>query len=213
VRLDAVHPVALSAGWDGDQLAELAPLLSGIPHLSGVGGSAAAVAALVRALGRDVGYRGEQRLFRLDVLVPPAGVAGEPRRANADHRTLLIAWVSAFATELRAAVREDWAQFVDEALAQRGGWLWLDAAGRPVSTAFRRPAVAGSARVGPVYTPPPFRGRGHGSAVTAAATRDILADAAIPVLFTEVANPTSNKIYVTLGYYPVEERVYVQFTG
>jgi GNAT superfamily N-acetyltransferase len=211
VRSAERYPVALSAGWDDGQLAELAPLLSGIPSLTGVSGNAAAVASLVSALGREVTYRGEQRLFRLDDLVSPSGVAGSPVRADVEHRELLIDWVGAFGAEVHVAVREDWVQFVDEALGERGVWLWLNTAGRPVSTAFRRPAVAGSARVGPVYTPPQFRGNGYGSAVTAAATRDILGGAAIPVLFTELANPTSNKIYISLGYYPVEDRAYVRF--
>jgi predicted GNAT family acetyltransferase len=60
-----------------------------------------------------------------------------------------------------------------------------------------------------VYTPPKERGRGYGSAVTAAATRSILDDGAIPVLFTDLANPTSNKIYQALGYRPVETRLTV----
>jgi predicted GNAT family acetyltransferase len=211
VRSGEPYPVALSTGWDNVQLAELALLLSGIRGLAGVSGNAAAVESLVRALGRDVSYHGEQRLFRLDELVAPSGVAGQPVRADAGHRELLIAWVRAFGTEVRVAVREDWSQLVDQALAERHAWLWLDPGARPVSTAFRRSAVAGSARVGPVYTPPQFRGHGYGSAVTAAATRDILADAATPVLFTELANPTSNKIYVALGYYPVEDRAFVSF--
>jgi predicted GNAT family acetyltransferase len=211
VRSGESYPVALSTGWDEVQLAELAPLLSGIGKLAGVSGNATAVAALVSMLGRGVSYHGEQRLFRLEELVQPSGVAGHPVHGDAAHRELLIAWVRAFGTEVQVAVREDWGQLVDEALGGRHVWLWLDPAGRPVSTAFRRSAVAGSARVGPVYTPPQFRGHGYGSAVTAAATRDILTDAAIPVLFTERANFTSNKIYVALGYYPVEDRAYVRF--
>jgi predicted GNAT family acetyltransferase len=211
VRSGERYPVTLSTGWDEVRLAELALLLARIHGLTGVSGNAAAVASLVHALGREVSCHGQQRLFRLDEFAAPSGVAGQAVRAGAEHRELLIAWVRAFGTEVHVAAREDWGQLVDEALAERQAWVWRDTANRPVSTAFRRSAVAGSARVGPVYTPPEFRGHGYGSAVTAAATRDILADAAIPVLFTELANATSNKIYVALGYYPVEDRAYVSF--
>ena len=94
-------------------------------------------------------------------------------------------------------------------------WLWRDGRGAVVSLAARRPLVAGSARVGPVYTPPPARGHGYGSAVTAAATRSILDEGAVPVLFTDLANPTSNKIYQQIGYRPVERAAdrHVQLTG
>ncbi|NUU20167.1 MAG: GNAT family N-acetyltransferase, partial [Streptomycetaceae bacterium] len=73
--------------------------------------------------------------------------------------------------------------------------------------------VAGVARIGPVYTPPEHRGRGYGSAATAARAAAALADGADEVvLFTDVANPTSNSIYRKLGYTPVEDRVLLGFT-
>jgi predicted GNAT family acetyltransferase len=78
--------------------------------------------------------------------------------------------------------------------------------------AARHPVAFGVARIGPVYTPPGLRGRGYGSAVTAEATRDVRRDAAVPVLYTDLANATSNKIYLQLGYYPVEDRAHVGFS-
>jgi predicted GNAT family acetyltransferase len=63
-----------------------------------------------------------------------------------------------------------------------------------------------------VYTPVRARGLGYGAAATAAATRSILDDAAIPVLFTDLANPVSNKIYQRMGYQPVEDRLIVWFS-
>ena len=78
--------------------------------------------------------------------------------------------------------------------------------------ACRQPTVVGVARIGPVFTPCEHRGHGYGSAATARATADILADPAIPVLFTDLANPTSNKIYEALGYRAVEDRLALRFT-
>jgi predicted GNAT family acetyltransferase len=89
-------------------------------------------------------------------------------------------------------------------------WLW-EHEGEFVSLAGRRPVADGSARIGPVYTPPACRGRGYAAAVTAAATRDILAEDAVPVLFTDLANPTSNRVYQRLGYYPVADCAQVTF--
>jgi predicted GNAT family acetyltransferase len=96
---------------------------------------------------------------------------------------------------------------VDRILAAGGAWIWVD--GEPVSLAVRRAPAEGSARVGPVYTPPQHRGQGYGSAVTAVATQDVLDDGAVPVLFTDLANPTSNAIYQRLGYRPVGDYVSV----
>jgi uncharacterized protein len=52
-----------------------------------------------------------------------------------------------------------------------------------------------------VYTPPDLRGRGYGSAVTAHATQEQLAAGRdYCFLYTDLANPTSNKIYMNIGY-------------
>ena len=63
----------------------------------------------------------------------------------------------------------------------------------------------GVARIGPVYTPKEFRGRGIASYVVGELTRRGLQAGQRMCLFTDQANPTSNKIYAGLGYEPVVE--------
>jgi predicted GNAT family acetyltransferase len=59
-------------------------------------------------------------------------------------------------------------------------------------------------RIGPVYTPREHRGRGYGSAVTAAASGLVLdRGMRFCFLYTDLANPTSNGIYMRIGYEPV----------
>ena len=59
-------------------------------------------------------------------------------------------------------------------------------------------------RVGPVYTPPADRGHGFASAVTAAASQGpARRGRRFVFLFTDLSNPTSNKIYQAIGYEPV----------
>ena len=66
--------------------------------------------------------------------------------------------------------------------------------------------MSGTVRVGPVYTPTAERRRGYaGSAVAAASRRALGAGAARCMLFTDLANPTSNKIYAEVGYRPVAD--------
>jgi predicted GNAT family acetyltransferase len=65
------------------------------------------------------------------------------------------------------------------------------------------PPSFGVARVGPVYTPPVQRGRGWASNAVAEVSRQIQAEGARVCLFTDQANPISNKIYAALGYRPV----------
>jgi predicted GNAT family acetyltransferase len=67
-------------------------------------------------------------------------------------------------------------------------------------------------RVGPVYTPPDVRGHGYASAATVAVSQAALeAGLREVVLYTDLANPTSNALYQRLGYHPVEDRVMLSF--
>lgn len=87
---------------------------------------------------------------------------------------------------------------------ERGGvWLWLDEHGTPVHlTAATLPAF-GVSRVGPVYTPAAYRGRGHATRVVAHVTQQLLDQGVRVCLYTDQANPTSNAIYQRIGYTPV----------
>jgi GNAT superfamily N-acetyltransferase len=210
VRPDRRYPVALDGAWPLSDFDELAAVIDRLPELVGVNGAVSAAEAIAARLpGRVVGSR-PIRLYRLDTLSAPADLPGESRRAGGSDRELLRHWYRSFAREADA----HWGgsdDAVDAALNTRGCWLWVDANGVVMSLATRRPIVAGSARVGPVYTPRRWRGRGYGSSVTAAATRDILDHGGIPVLFADLSNHTSNDIYQRLGYYPVEDRLEIKF--
>ncbi len=145
------------------------------------------------------------RLFRLGELRwPDPRPPGRARLAGTDDRSLLIAWSEAFHREAQSGP-ENLEAMVDDRLSYRGLTLWKDA-GRPVSMAGLTRMAAGQVRVGPVYTPPGLRGQGYAGAVTcmvSQAARDAGADQVL--LFTDLANPTSNALYQRLGYEPVED--------
>lgn len=66
--------------------------------------------------------------------------------------------------------------------------------------------VAGVVRISGVYTPPDRRGRGYASGCVAAASGYALGSVAHTcVLYTDLRNPTSNRIYAKLGYRPVAD--------
>jgi len=210
IRSARHYPALFTSGWDGADLTAAVDLVQGLPELQGVSGPTEVVEVVAATLtdGRPLRRMG-LRLFRLDELIAPADVAGEPRAATAADHSLIVDWYCAFSREADS-LPADLAEAADHALGTGRVWLWFDG-DRPVSLAARRAPQAGSARLGPVYTPPEHRGNGYGSAATAAATRDVLDLGAVPVLFTDLDNPTSNKIYQALGYYAVEDRVQVTF--
>jgi predicted GNAT family acetyltransferase len=154
----------------------------------------------------------EQRLYVLGTLEPPdPPPPGRARPAREDELALAAGFVRAFDAEAGAHGEEPDA-FVRE---RHGGgrlWLWEDPTGAVVSMAARTPTAVGVARIAPVYTPPAQRRRGFGAAVTAACTADALARGADQVvLFTDLANPTSNAVYQRIGFRPLRDRRVVRF--
>ncbi|MDX6339003.1 MAG: hypothetical protein QOG05_6343, partial [Streptosporangiaceae bacterium] len=161
--------------------------------------------------GDAIGLRMRSRLYQLGALRwPGPRPPGQARVAGPADRGLLIAWSEAFHREAQSGP-EDRDSMVDDRLSYRGLTLWEDA-GQPVSMAGLTRPSAGQVRVGPVYTPPGLRGKGYAGAVTCAvsqAARD--SGASRVLLFTDLANPTSNGLYQRLGYEPVEDRAIWSF--
>jgi uncharacterized protein len=150
------------------------------------------------------------RIYRLETVQPVTDVSGEYCKAAETDRELLIEWVMAFGAEaLDGTSREEAEQGVDLRLASspdfRGLRLWWDA-GKPVSFAGYGGPTPNGIRIGPVYTPPEYRGRGYASACVAALSQELLdSGRKFCFLFTDLSNPTSNHIYQNIGYEPVSD--------
>jgi predicted GNAT family acetyltransferase len=144
------------------------------------------------------------RLFRLETVRPPAPVPGRLREALPQDRDLLVEWSAAFMAEALPDEPGDPAAPIDLRLGRPGlVWIWEDG-GIPVSTAHRTEPALGVVRVANVYTPPELRGRGYASACVAGLSQDALDHGVIHcALYTDLSNPTSNKIYQAIGYEPV----------
>jgi len=152
----------------------------------------------------------------LTTLRPPPGVTGRSRTATADDVALVADWFDAFTAEALPhvpTVHGEWARLVVGPVAEGRIVLWeVDA--EPVSLAGVHLPVHGTGRVGPVWTPPEHRRHGYAAAVTAAATQRLLdGSAARCMLFTDLANPTSNGVYARIGYERVGEAVEFAFGG
>lgn len=151
-----------------------------------------------------------ERIFRLTRVEPPAAPAsGSWRRAEPRDRDLLAGWIVAFAREAtpESPPLDDPQGAADRWIAGAGrvAYLWEDA-GEIVCLVGAGGETPHGVRIGPVYTPPYRRGHGYASALTAAASQDQLdLGRRFVFLFTDLANPTSNKIYRAIGYEPVTD--------
>lgn len=148
------------------------------------------------------------RLFELgDLLVPPAP-EGRLRPATYDDAELCLAWFEAFAVDAAEQAGRDgrhaMLDFTVEEIRLRIDdgllWLWEDGSGTPVHLTGANVPANGVTRIGPVYTPREHRGRGYASRAVAEVSARHLADGVRCCLFTDQANPVSNRVYEALGY-------------
>lgn len=147
-----------------------------------------------------------QRIYRLTALRRVEDVPGRARTATEADRELLVAWVKAFAAEAMPEGAPDRGaeRTVDARLRAGAGGFTIWENDDPVSLAGWGGRTPNGVRIGPVYTPPEHRCRGYGSAATAAVTAEQLAAGrTFCFLYTDLASPTSNKIYTDIGYEPV----------
>ncbi|WP_035846877.1 GNAT family N-acetyltransferase [Kitasatospora azatica] len=195
---------------------ELLDALTEHRELAGVSGGVVEARAFAEAwaerTGGTVEIHEEQRLYRLGELTPPA-TAGRLRPARPADRELLIDWFGDFFAVV-GVQPHDVESIVAHRAARGDLHIWEDEAGRAVSFAGLSQVTAGMTRIGPVYTPPELRGNGYASAVTAAISAVGCERGASEVLlFTDLANPTSNSIYQKIGFRPLGDSVILNFTA
>lgn len=182
--------------------------------LSGVMGPRPPADAFAAEWGGPARVQMNMRCYRLQQLEPPQ-VPGELRLAGAADVRLLAEYARGFFAEAMPGVRsdEDEVRMRQSLALGNGHGIWSDDG---VVRAVARASVPqrGMSRVGLVYTPPEYRRRGYGAAVTAAVSGWALDNGADDVvLFTDLANPTSNSIYQQIGYAPVYDAVEYRFAG
>lgn len=162
--------------------------------------AAAQWAALSGQTGR-VGMR--QRIYQLDRVNPVEGVAGSMRPARDDERDHLARWMDAFQLEALGVSDPARSALVVDLYGSGGGrglHVW-EVAGEVVSMAGYTGETPHGIRVNAVYTPPEHRRRGYASALVAALSQFLLDRGyEFCFLFTDLANPTSNRIYRAIGY-------------
>ncbi len=134
---------------------------------------------------------------------------GKLRQATPEDRGVMILWTRAFQLEIgeSADVTE---LRVDRGLAAGQLWLW-EHNGETVSMAIAREPVEGVVRVSGVYTPPEKRKHGYAAAGVHALSSRLRDAGHRCMLYTDLANPTSNSIYRRIGYRAVAEALRYRF--
>ncbi|MDZ5623641.1 GNAT family N-acetyltransferase [Nocardioides sp. HM23] len=213
------YPPYLLAMQDAAAIALADALVDRGEEVGGVNGAfpATRVAAdrIAERVGGEVAVSMHVRLFELGTLVDPAPTPGRLRPAYDDEAPFALEWFRQFHVDAdEQAGHEGLADRAEsttlddlrERISSGRVWMWVDDADIPLHLTAANPPAYGVARIGPV-TPREHRGRGYASAAVAEVSRRLRAEGSRVSLFTDQANPTSNGIYVALGFEPVVDMV------
>jgi len=191
-------------------------------ELGGVNGAlpAARVVAeeTARLSGGAASVHEHLRLFELGDLVLPESPPGRLRSATRGDAELCLGWFRDFAQAAaeQAGRHEPHAMeefAMDEMLVRIDDgiiWLWEDEAGEVVHLTAANLPANGVTRIGPVYTPRDRRGHGYASRAVAEISQRYVEQGVRCCLFTDQANPVSNRIYEAIGYRQVVDMVNLQ---
>ena len=148
-----------------------------------------------------------ERLYELATVIPPPRPPGTMRLAQPGEEDLVADWLYEFHLEAlpnEPTAFNDHREAARIRLADQDLYLWED--GQPVAMAGRSRPTPHGYTIGPVYTPERFRRKGYATALTADLSQALLDSGKhFTTLFTNLANPVSNSIYIKIGYQPVSD--------
>ncbi|WP_321284207.1 GNAT family N-acetyltransferase [Exiguobacterium profundum] len=152
-----------------------------------------------------------QGLYRLDSVEDIDMATGRMREATVADQAQLEAWYSAFEAEsgLRSSPPEKVTKAVQTMLEREEAVFW-EVDGQVVSCAKRARPTENGITVSFVYTSPSARGKGYARSLVADLSRQLLETKSFCVLYTDLTNPTSNKIYREVGYQQIMDSAWVR---
>ncbi|MGD2060743.1 MAG: GNAT family N-acetyltransferase [Acidimicrobiia bacterium] len=159
-----------------------------------------------------------QGVFELRQVTPPTNVTGHSRMARATDIDVLCDWFLAFQEEAighvedAAGVRNRVVARIETQTPTFGTWVHEVDDELVAMSSHSGPTPSGI-RLGAVYTPPHHRRHGYATAVVAAQSQWLLDSGhRFCFLYTDLANPTSNAIYRSIGYRQIAESAEYAFT-
>jgi predicted GNAT family acetyltransferase len=180
-------------------------------------GSVGQVESFVAARPNDDGTEPRlvmrQRVYKLAAVEPLPAVTGALRVATDADLDIAMEWMHGFEVEALAGIQPAVSR---DAMARKiaGGelYFWRDSEPRAMA-GWARPTKRAIA-VNAVYTPPAWRGRGYATACVASLSSELLRRGYdFCVLYTDLANPTSNAIYQRIGYQAVRDFLMFDLSG
>lgn len=144
-----------------------------------------------------------QKIYELRTVHLPPVPPGCMRMALLEDLPIVQKFLASFNQEIVGVSEDTSKESVQKRILNGQIFVW-DREGQLVSMALKTRPIAHSITISGVYTPPEHRRQGYASALVARLSQHLLDSGYRFVnLFTDLANPTSNRIYRKIGYHPV----------
>lgn len=155
----------------------------------------------------------DQGLYRLDHINETLEDSpGTWRYANKDDAPLIEKWFNLFESDTGMSITpiDEVKKRVATFLEGREVFLW-EVNGNVVSMMKKSRPTKHGITVSLVFTPKEERKKGYARTLVAVASQELLKDFDFCVLYTDMMNPTSNKIYQEIGYKKIADSVHLAF--
>ncbi|KRD90047.1 GNAT family acetyltransferase [Bacillus sp. Root147] len=197
------------------ELSEAAELLQEI-DVPGLVGERQMVLYLAQKLAdlknQEASLKMDQRIYRLDKVKKAAVAEGMLVKARLEHLSLVTEWVREFMHIIGEPISKEQAVKTGEAFIKAGRLFLWEVNGKYVSIANATRPTAHNITINFVYTPQKERKKGYALSCVSTLSQLMLDEGfQTTSLYTDMTNPTSNKIYMEIGYEHVADSALVLF--
>lgn len=152
--------------------------------------------------GKDMKITMNQRIYSCDQTHPVSLSIGKTRLALEEDLSILCEWAYGFSKEIGEDTDMEQARKSITKLIENKGLYVLEINNEIVSMTGRIRSLEYTESIGYVYTPRKHRGKGYASKLVQEVTQMVIDEGKTAVLYTDLSNPTSNHIYMDIGYKP-----------
>lgn len=154
----------------------------------------------------------DQRIYRLDKVKKAADAEGVLIKAKLEHLPLVTEWIWEFMGVIGEPVSKEQAVKTGEAFIKAERLFLWEVNGKYVSIANATRPTTHNVTINFVYTPREERKKGYASSCVSTLSQ-LMLDSGFQTtsLYTDTTNPTSNKIYMEIGYEHVADSALVLF--
>lgn len=203
--------------FTAEEVVELVKLLNqSIRDIPGIVGERALTNQLAKELTLLRSYipsiQMNQRLYKLEDVVKKPLKDGRLVKMALHNLPLIADWVYQFCKDIDESISRNDAEIKAKDLIEKGKVYGWQVGGEIVSIANASRPTKSNITINFVYTPIEERKKGYASSCVSALSELMLNSGfRTTSLYTDLANPTSNKIYMEIGYKPIMDCIVIHF--